>query len=102
MPRLLLNIDVPDIAAGEAFYTTALGLHVGRRFGPDFVELLGAPSPIYLLKKESGTSIGPEGGDTRRYDRQRPAVHPDFGLETGRASWRARECQYGEIPVFAV
>src|SRR3546814_11965030 len=78
MPLLLLNIDFPDIAAGEACFTTALGLHVGRRFGPDFVELLGAPSPIYLLKKESGTSIGPAGGDTRRYDRHWSPIHPDF------------------------
>jgi len=33
MPGLLITIDVPDIAAGEHFYTAALGLTVGRRFG---------------------------------------------------------------------
>src|SRR3546814_9312671 len=81
MPLLLLNIDFPDIAAGEACFTTALGLQVGRRVGPEFVELLGAPSPIYLLKKESGTSIGPAGGDTRRYDRHWSPIHPDFVVE---------------------
>ena len=30
MPGMLLNIDVPDIAAGVAFYTAALGLTPGR------------------------------------------------------------------------
>ena len=81
MPGLLINIDVPDIAAGEAFYTEALGLHVGRRFDSDFIELLGAPAPIYLLKKDEGTTIGPAGGDQRRYTRHWSPIHPDFVVE---------------------
>ncbi len=79
--RLLINIDVPDIEAGIAFYTAALGLTVGRRFDAEFVELLGAPVPIYLLKKEAGTVIGPAGGDRRRYDRHWSPIHPDFAVE---------------------
>jgi len=81
MPALLVNIDVPDIAAGEAFYTGALGLTVGRRFGDDFVELLGAGSPIYLLLKKAGTAIGPAGGDIRRYERHWSPIHADFVVE---------------------
>lgn len=81
MSGLLLNVDVPDIAAGEAFYTAALGLAVGRRFGPDFVELLGGGAPIYLLKKDPGSLIGPVGGDTRRYERHWTPIHPDFVVE---------------------
>ena len=81
MPGLLLNIDVPDIAAAERFYTEALGLTVGRRFDTDFVELLGAPVPIYLLRKHAGTSIGPAGGDTRRYERHWSPIHPDYVVE---------------------
>ena len=81
MPGLLVNIDVPDIAAGEAFYTGALGLTVGRRFGDDFVELLGAGSPIYLLLKKAGTAIGPAGGDIRRYERHWSPIHADFVVE---------------------
>lgn len=80
-PDLLVNIDVPDMAAGEAFYTAAFGLRVGRRFDADFIELLGRASPIYLLKKDTGTSIGPAGGDSRRYDRHWTPVHPDFVVE---------------------
>ncbi len=79
-PRLLLNMDVPDIEAGIAFYTQALGLEIGRRFDPDFVELLGADAPIYLLGKEAGTAIGPAGGDSRRYDRHWTPIHPDFAV----------------------
>ena len=58
--RLLINIDVPDMTAGIAFYTAALGLTVGRRFDADFVELIGSDAPIYLLRKDAGTSIGPK------------------------------------------
>ena len=85
MPGLLVNIDVPDIAAGEAFYTRALGLTVGRRFGTDFVELLGAPVPLYLLRKDAGTAIAPSGapagGETRRYARHWSPIHPDYVVE---------------------
>jgi predicted enzyme related to lactoylglutathione lyase len=79
--RLLLNIDVPDVESGIAFYTGALGLKVGRRFDKDFVELLGTDAPIYLLAKAAGTGIGPAGGDTRRYDRHWTPVHPDFAVD---------------------
>lgn len=81
MPGLLLNIDVPDISAAERFYIDALGLTVGRRFGADFVELLGAPPPLYLLRKDAGTSIGPAGGDLRRYERHWSPIHPDFVVQ---------------------
>jgi predicted enzyme related to lactoylglutathione lyase len=85
MPSLLVNIDVPDIDRGVAFYTQALGLRVGRRLGAGCVELLGAEVPIYLLEKSAGTRIGPAGGDTRRYDRHWSPVHLDLvvdGLES--------------------
>jgi hypothetical protein len=52
---LLLNIDVPDIAVAERFYVAAFGLQRGRRFGEDFVELLGWPAPVYLLQKPAGS-----------------------------------------------
>jgi catechol 2,3-dioxygenase-like lactoylglutathione lyase family enzyme len=81
MPGLLLNIDVPNVAAAEAFYCAALGLRVGRHFGTDFVELLGSDAPIYLLTKKSGTAIGPAGGDTRRYERHWSPIHADFVVE---------------------
>ena len=42
---ILVNLDVPDLAAAEALYTTAFGLRAGRRFGAHGVELLGAQAP---------------------------------------------------------
>jgi predicted enzyme related to lactoylglutathione lyase len=113
MPGLLLNIDVPDMEAGVSFYTQALGLAVGRRFDGDFVELLGATAPIYLLRKEEGTSIGPSGGDRRRYDRHWTPVHPDFVVEDmdaaiGRAvaagavqEGETCDAPYGQLAMFA-
>jgi lactoylglutathione lyase len=73
--RLLLNIDVPDIAAAEAFYCAAFALTVGRRFGDDAVELLGGNAPVYLLHKAAG-SIG--AADAHRdYARHWTPVHGD-------------------------
>jgi predicted enzyme related to lactoylglutathione lyase len=80
MPGLLINIDVPDLAAGERFYTRALGLTAARRFDDDIVELTGCEAPIYLIAKPSGTAIGPDGGDFRRYNRHWTPVHPDFSV----------------------
>ena len=77
--QLLLNIDVPDIAAAETFYCAAFALTVGRRFGDDAVELLGGNAPVYLLHKPAG-SIG--AADARRdYARHWTPVHGDLVVE---------------------
>jgi predicted enzyme related to lactoylglutathione lyase len=76
---LLLNIDVPDVEAGLHFYTAAFDLKLGRRFGTDFVELLGWPAPVYLLTKAAGT-VG-AGGDLRRYGRHWTPVHADIVVD---------------------
>lgn len=77
--QLLVNIDVPDLEAAERFYTTAFGLAVGRRFGGDAVELLGAGVPVYLLHKDAGS---PAAADTvRRYDRHWTPVHCDLVVD---------------------
>jgi len=81
MPGLLINIDVPDLAAGERFYTSALGLTAARRFDDDIVELTGCEVSIYLIVKRAGSMIGPDGGDFRRYNRHWTPVHPDFSVD---------------------
>lgn len=75
---ILVNIDVPDLAAGEAFYTQGLGLRPGRRF-KGFVELLGASSRVYLLEERSG-SVAAE-SVVRRYDRHWTPVHLDVVVD---------------------
>ena len=81
MPSFILNIDVPNIDAGVAFYTAAFDLEVGRRFDSRFVELLGAETSLYLLEKQAGTPIGPAGGDVRRYERHWSPIHADFVVD---------------------
>jgi predicted enzyme related to lactoylglutathione lyase len=74
-------VDVHDIETGIAFYTKALGLTVGRRLGGDWVELLGASSPIDLLANLSGTSPCPDAHAVRDYGRHWTPVHLDFVVD---------------------
>lgn len=76
--NLLVNIDVPDIEAGIRFYRDALGLRLGRRFDDGFVELLGAPSPIYLLQKDHSSSVSSASQQRRDYARHWTPIHLDF------------------------
>jgi lactoylglutathione lyase len=77
--NLLLNIDVPDLPAAERFYTAAFGLHRGRVFGDDALELLGAQVPVYLLHKAAG-SLG-AGASPRDYMRHWSPLHGDVVVE---------------------
>lgn len=81
MPDLLVNIDVPDVSAAEAFYVRAFGFTVGRRLGPGAVELLGAGVPLYLLEKSAGTPAAPVGPAVRDYGRHWTPVHLDVVVE---------------------
>jgi lactoylglutathione lyase len=77
--RLLVNIDVPDLASAEAFYTAAFGLRRGRRFGDDALELIGGDIPLYLLHKHAGT-IG-AGVAARDYLRHWTPIHADVVVD---------------------
>jgi predicted enzyme related to lactoylglutathione lyase len=79
--RLLVNIDVDDLQKATDFYCQAFGLYVGRRFGLDAVELLGAAAPIYLLAKSNGTAASPTSRHLRSYARHWTPVHLDFIVE---------------------
>jgi predicted enzyme related to lactoylglutathione lyase len=77
--KLLLNIDVPDLGPAEAFYSAAFGLHAGRRFGNDAIELLGGDAPVYLLHKRADTVGAAE--SRRDYARHWTPVHCDVVVE---------------------
>ncbi len=82
MPGLRVCIDVDDLDDAVAFYTRALGLSPGRRFGDESVELLGAPCAIDLLAKPPGTAAFPTGTRAlRAYDRHWTPVHLDIVVE---------------------
>ena len=76
---LLVNIDVPDLAQAEGFYTQAFGLTVSRRFGSGGLELSGLPAKLYLLEKPEG-SVG-AAQDVRRYGRHWTPVHLDIVVD---------------------
>lgn len=77
--QLLVNIDVPDVAEAERFYADAFGLHAARRVGAEFVEMLGAGVPIYLLRKAAGTHGA--GATVRDYARHWSPVHCDIAVD---------------------
>ena len=77
--KLLLNIDVPDLAAAQRFYGDAFGLRPGRHFGEDALELLGAEVPIYLLHKAAGTPGA--GIALRDYMRHWSPLHCDLVVD---------------------
>lgn len=81
MIELLINIDVDDLAKATAFYTRALGLTIGRRFGEAAIELVGASSPIYLLANPAGSAPFDQAAVQRTYARHWTPVHIDIAVE---------------------
>lgn len=79
--EFLVNLDVDELETAIRFYGTAFGLRVGRRFGATGVEMLGGPTPIFLLVKAAGTSASSATPQRRRYDRHWTPVHLDFVVE---------------------
>jgi predicted enzyme related to lactoylglutathione lyase len=81
MARVIVNIDVDDLEKAVVFYTRALRLRIGRRFGGAGIELLGAEAPIYLLSAARGSSPYRGAAGTRDYARHWTPVHLDFAVE---------------------
>lgn len=80
--RLLVNIDVPDLEKGIAFYEAALPLKFSRRlFNGTVAELLGASSGVYLLAEADGTLAVPGANLRRSYLRHWTPVHLDFEVD---------------------
>ncbi|RYX97488.1 MAG: VOC family protein [Comamonadaceae bacterium] len=79
--ELRICIDVDDLDKAIRFYTDGLGLQVGRRLKSDWVELLGAGSPIDLLVNPAGSTPLPGHGIARSYQRHWTPVHLDFVVE---------------------
>ena len=66
--HFIVNIDVPDLAAATRFYCDAFGLRVGRKLSGS-VELLGGPTPVYLLENEPGSAATASGTARRDFAR---------------------------------
>src|SRR5262245_21097192 len=79
--RLLVNVDVGDLEKAIDFYRRALGLRLGRRlFGGEVAEMIGASSPIYLLRKRGGTRATEGARQKRSYRRHWTPIHLDFAV----------------------
>ena len=78
---LLVNIDVDDLAAAQAFYASAFGLVPARRLGDTIVELTGSSAPVYLLAKPAGSAASAAAALPRDYARHWTPVHLDFTVD---------------------
>lgn len=111
--RLIVNMDVPDLARAEHFYCAVFGVSIGRRLGSGAVELLGLEAPIYLLEKAGDSAATAAAPARRNYQRHWTPVHLDVSVddldharsmaiaagavdETG-----VRQAPYGRIATFA-
>jgi predicted enzyme related to lactoylglutathione lyase len=79
--KVIVNIDVPELARGIAFYTAALGLQLSRTLDEDVAELTGASCVIYLLQNPTGSRPAAPPARVRDYARHWTPVHLDFVVD---------------------
>lgn len=79
--RIVINIDVPELAPAINFYCAALGLTYNRTLDNDVAELTGASSVIYLLTKNAGSTASSSSQEARHYTRHWTPVHVDFVVD---------------------
>lgn len=79
--KLLINIDVPELAPSIEFYCSALGLELNRLLDDDVAELTGGESTIYLLKHANGSRCVKGAMKYRDYSRHWTPVHIDVVVE---------------------
>ncbi len=99
MARLIVNVDVDDLETAVRFYTSALGLRVGRRFTGGGIELVGAEAPIYMLVAASGTPPFHGATGVRDYRRHWTPVHLDFAVEDIEAAVKQAEAAGAKVEV---
>ncbi|WP_080813738.1 VOC family protein [Halomicronema hongdechloris] len=95
--RIVVNIDVPELAPAIAFYCSALGLEHNRTLDDDVAELIGTSSVIYLLQNPPDSNSAGIASETRRYSRHWTPVHIDFVVDNiAEAAKRALEAGAGQ------
>lgn len=75
------TIDVPDLAAGTAFYGEVLGLTETARPVPVYAILGSGDQSLGIMEKAAGTRPTPAADVERRYTRHWTPVHLDFHVE---------------------
>ncbi|OGB27147.1 MAG: hypothetical protein A3I66_14170 [Burkholderiales bacterium RIFCSPLOWO2_02_FULL_57_36] len=79
--RMIVNIDVPELAPAIEFYSAALDLSLSCILDDDVAELTGGSSVIYLMAKEAGSAPGSSIAAKRLYSRHWTPVHIDFVVD---------------------
>ena len=78
MLAIRVCIDVDDLDRAIEFFTTGIGLRLGRRFDNRLAEMLGASSPIDLLAHPPGSHPIEHSNSLRDYTRHWTPIHLDF------------------------
>ena len=76
-----ISVDVPDLAAGIAFYTAAFGFVESATPYPGVVVLKAGDTEICLLEKRAGSRTSNNTTDMRRYERHWTPVHLDVHVD---------------------
>lgn len=79
--RIIINIDVPELAPAISFYSQALRLSLNRIIDNDVAELSGASTSIYLLANDAGSAPTETHTAARSYTRHWTPVHIDFVVD---------------------
>jgi len=75
------NVDVPDIAAGYAFYSVGLGFTLKAKLAATIYELEAAGMRLFLLEKAAHSTPTPDTKTARSYDRHWTPVHIDLEVD---------------------
>lgn len=79
---LIINIDVPDLQAGIAFYEAGLGFTLRRTLFEDHVAELTSPAgPLFLLEQAPGSRAVPGTTITRDYAGHWTPMHLDIAVD---------------------
>ncbi len=82
MPGVIVNIDVPDLTRGIAFYRDGLGFTLLRTlFGGAVAELDADGTRLYLIEAEAGSNAVPGEAAPRTYGPHWTPVHLDVVVD---------------------
>jgi predicted enzyme related to lactoylglutathione lyase len=84
-----ISIDVPDLADGVRFYTSAFGFTKRSEPYPGVAVLGRDDFELCLLAKPAGSKPSPNTNDARHYDRHWTPVHLDFHVANLRTALAA-------------